>query len=76
MKGFPVILIAGLLVLSSANSFAQIKVDVKKKVNQQANQRANQRTNQAIDKGFDKLEEGIGCARNRASWSGWRWSTR
>lgn len=60
MKGFPVILIAGLLVLSSANSFAQIKVDVKKKVNQQANQRANQRTNQAIDKGFDKLEEGIG----------------
>lgn len=60
MKGFPVILIAGLLVLSSANSFAQIKVDVKKKVNQQANQRANQRTNQAIDKGFDKIEEGIG----------------
>lgn len=60
MKGFPVILIAGLLIFSSANSFAQIKVDVKKKVNQQANQRANQRTNDAIDKGFDKIEEGIG----------------
>jgi outer membrane protein OmpA-like peptidoglycan-associated protein len=60
MKGFSVILIAGLLAFSTANTIAQIKVDVKKKVNQQANQRANQRTNQAIDKGFDKLEEGVG----------------
>lgn len=60
MKGLSVLFIAGLLALLSANSFAQIKVDVKKKVNQQANQRANQRTNQAIDKGFDKIEEGIG----------------
>ena len=53
MKEFPVILIAGLLILLSVNSSAQIKVDVKKKVNQQANQRANQRTNDIIDKGFD-----------------------
>jgi outer membrane protein OmpA-like peptidoglycan-associated protein len=60
MKGLLVFLIAGLLVFSSANTIAQIKIDVKKKVNQQANKRANQRTNQAIDKGFDKIEEGIG----------------
>lgn len=60
MKGLLVFLIAGLLTFLSANSIAQVKIDVKKKVNQQANQRANQRTNQAIDKGFDKLEEGVG----------------
>jgi len=60
MKGLLVFLITGLLAFSSANSIAQVNIDVKKKVNQQANQRANQRTNQAIDKGFDKLEEGVG----------------
>lgn len=60
MKGFSVILIVGLLAISSANSIAQVKVDVKKKVTKQATQRANQRTDQAIDKGFDKLEEGVG----------------
>ena len=60
MKGFPIILLMGLLALLSANSYAQVKVDVKKKVNQQVNQRANQRTDQVIDKGLDKIEEGIG----------------
>ena len=53
------ILMGALLVISSPDASAQIKIDLKGKIKSEVNKRANKKTEEGVTKGIDKMEEGV-----------------